>query len=102
MKKRRLNLIISYILAAMMMITIVACGDGGKNEEMEVDNSTDIVMTGTDADTGNKMGEIVEATTSKVSVDSSKTDRKDTASAKEKKTTAKTESKTEKPTEQKT
>ena len=104
MKKKRLNLIISYILAAMMMITIVACGDGGKNEETAVDNSTvtDIVMTETDAGTVNEKGETDESTTGKIGADSTKTDRKDHVSAKEKKTTAKTEAKTEKLTEKNT
>ena len=104
MKKRRLNLIISYILAAMMMIIIVACGDSGKNEETAVDNSTvtDIVMTETDAGTVNEMGETDEPTTGKIGADSTKTDRKDHVSTKEKKTTAKTEAKTDKPTEKNT
>ena len=105
MKKKRLNLIISYILAAMMMmITIAACGDGGKNEKTAVDNSTvtDIVMTETDAGTVNEKGETDESTTGKIGADSTKTDRKDHVSAKEKKTTAKTEAKTDKPTEKNT
>ena len=78
MKKRRLNLIISYILVAIMMVTIVACDDAG---------------------TVNEKGKTDESTTGKIGADSTKTDRKDHVSAKEKKTTAKTEAKTEKLTE---
>ena len=67
MIKKTKNIIISYMLAAVMMITIVACGDTGKNEDTAEENTvaTEIVMTETDAVVLNDKGEIVDAETGK-------------------------------------
>ena len=67
MRKKIINNIISYTLAATMMIALVACGDTEKKDDTSADTTaaTEIVMTETDAVAVNDNGEIVDAETGK-------------------------------------
>ena len=67
MRKKIINNIISYTLAATIMIALVACGDTEKKDDTSADTTaaTEIVMTETDAVAVNDNGEIVDAETGK-------------------------------------